>query len=77
MSNSTVLENILEDLETDSNTPKYAHYAESASVTEGYIMGTPVIALCGKIFVPSRDPEKLRICPPCKKLAEALFLFTE
>jgi hypothetical protein len=77
MSNPTVLENTLEHLDTNSNTPKYAHYAESASVTEGYIMGTPVIALCGKIFVPSRDPEKLRICPTCKKIAEALFLSTE
>ena len=77
MSNSTVLENTLEDLETDSNTPKYAHYAESASVTEGYIMGTPVIALCGETFIPSRDPEKLRICPSCKEILNGLFLPSE
>lgn len=64
--------------ETDvNNSEPFAHYAESASVTEGYIMGTPVIALCGKVFVPSRNPEKLRVCPACKDLAEALFLFTE
>jgi hypothetical protein len=62
--------------DTDESEP-FAHYAESASVTEGYIMGTPVIALCGKVFVPSRNPEKLRVCPACKELAEALFLFTE
>jgi hypothetical protein len=52
----------------------FAHYAEAAKVTEGYIMGTPVIALCGKVFVPSRDPLKLRICPICKEIADALFL---
>ena len=62
--------------DTDKSEP-FAHYAESASVTEGYIMGTPVIALCGKVFVPSRNPERLRVCPACKELAEALFLFTE
>jgi hypothetical protein len=66
----------VDSTETDEGEP-FAHYAESASVTEGYIMGTPVIALCGKIFVPSRNPEKLRVCPACKELAEALFLFTE
>jgi len=56
------------------NSDIYAHYAESASVTEGYIMGTLVIALCGVTFIPSRDPEKLKICPSCKEIMDALFL---
>jgi hypothetical protein len=65
----------LTDLDLDEdNEERLAHYAESSEVTEGYIMGTPVIALCGKVFVPSRDPEKLRVCPICKKIVEALFL---
>jgi hypothetical protein len=73
---SDLLELIDLDLDEESN-ERFAHYAESSEVTEGYIMGTPVIALCGKIFVPSRDPLKLRICPICKQIAEALFLGTE
>lgn len=75
------MSDVLFDLDTDidqktddNNDEHYAHYADAAEVTEGYIMGTPVIALCGKIFVPSRDPKKLGICPICKKLVEALFL---
>jgi hypothetical protein len=52
----------------------FAHYAEAAKVTEGYVMGTPVIALCGIEFVPYRDPLKLRICPICKSIFDALFL---
>jgi Protein of unknown function (DUF3039) len=52
----------------------FAHYAEAAEVTEGYVMGTPVIALCGKIFIPFRDPEKLKVCPNCKEIIDALFL---
>jgi hypothetical protein len=55
----------------------FAHYAEAAKVTEGYIMGTPVVALCGKVFIPSRDPLKLRICPICKEIADALYLNRE
>jgi hypothetical protein len=68
---------LLEDTDTrttDSDEEEqFAHYAEKASVTEGYIMGTPVIALCGMKFVPSRDPLKLRVCPICKEIAEAVF----
>lgn len=56
----------------DSN--EFAHYAEAASVTEGYIMGTPVQALCGKVFIPSKNPERLKVCPICKEIVEALFL---
>lgn len=70
--------NVLDKPDTDAtdgdNEERFAHYAESSEVTEGYIMGTPVIALCGKIFVPSRDPKNLRVCPICKQIVEALFL---
>ena len=35
-------------------------------------MGTPVVALCGKVWVPSRDPEKYPVCPECKEAWEGL-----
>ena len=54
--------------------PIFSHYAEAAKITEAYVMGTPIEALCGKIFVPYRDPEKFPTCPDCRELAEALFL---
>jgi hypothetical protein len=61
--------------EVDANGEKrYAHYAEKISVTEGYVLGTPVLAVCGKLFIPSRDPKKFPLCPICKKISEALFL---
>jgi hypothetical protein len=62
---------------TEDNEEHFAHYAEKAKVTEGYIMGTPVIALCGKVFIPHRNPEKLRVCPSCKEILDALFLSSE
>lgn len=76
MTNSAVLEDTRQGLQ-DEDENKVAHYAESASVTEGYVLGTPVVAICGEVFVPSRDPKKLPLCPICKKIAEALFLGTE
>jgi hypothetical protein len=63
--------------DTESDDPLYAHYAEKAKVTEGYIMGTPVIALCGKVFIPHRDPLKLPICQECHDIINGLFLETE
>jgi hypothetical protein len=56
---------------------KFAHYAEKTAVTEGYVLGTPVIALCGKLFVPSRDPEKFPICVECRDILDSLFLDSE
>jgi hypothetical protein len=56
---------------------RFAHYAEKVSVTEGYVLGTPVLAVCGKLFIPSRDPKKFPLCPICKKISEALFFSEE
>lgn len=76
MADSAVLEDIRFDLDEEEEN-RFAHYAESASVTEGYVLGTPVLAICGKLFIPSRDPKKYPLCPICKEIAEALFLGTE
>ena len=35
-------------------------------------MGTPVVALCGKVWVPSRDPERFPVCPECKEIWEGM-----
>jgi hypothetical protein len=41
------------------------------SVVEGIVNGTPVRALCGKIWVPSRDPKRYSLCPTCAEIARA------
>jgi hypothetical protein len=64
------------DQERSNGGEHFAHYAEAAEITEGYVMGTPVVALCGKVFIPHRDPERFKICPSCKKIMDALFLST-
>ena len=40
------------------------------TVAEGIVMGTEVRALCGKIWVPRRDPKRYPLCPTCKEIAE-------
>ena len=56
----------------DGDHERYAHYAPADEVTEALIMGTPVVALCGKVWVPHRDPSKYQVCPTCKEIYEGI-----
>ncbi len=40
----------------------------AAKVMEARIYGTPVEALCGHVWVPSRDPKQLPMCQACKQI---------
>lgn len=40
------------------------------NVVEGMVTGTPVRALCGKVWVPGRDPKRYQLCPTCREIAE-------
>jgi Protein of unknown function (DUF3039) len=51
---------------------RFSHYARKDKLTEAMVMGTPVVALCGKVWVPSRDPKKYPVCPTCKEIWESL-----
>ncbi len=37
----------------------------NAEVVEAMVTGTPVVAYCGKVWVPSRDPKKYSVCETC------------
>jgi len=47
---------------------RFAHYVRSDRIAAAMIEGKPVIALCGKVWVPSRDPSKIPVCPTCKEI---------
>ena len=47
---------------------RFAHYVLKDKIVESAVTGTPVVALCGKIWVPNRDPSKYPMCPECKRL---------
>lgn len=56
----------------DGDHERFSHYVPKDKLTEAMINGTPVIALCGKVWVPSRDPQKFPVCPECKKIWESM-----
>jgi hypothetical protein len=51
---------------------RFSHYVRKEKIAEAAVMGTPVIALCGKVWVPTRDPKKFPVCPACKEIYEGL-----
>ncbi|HYH33789.1 MAG TPA: DUF3039 domain-containing protein [Nocardioides sp.] len=51
---------------------KFSHYVDKHKLTEAMVMGTPVVALCGKVWVPTRAPEKFPVCPSCKEIWEQM-----
>lgn len=66
------IERTLPQSTDDGDHERFSHYVESEKLTEAIVMGTPVTALCGKVWVPSRDPEKYPVCPECKDIWESL-----
>ena len=56
----------------DGDHERFSHYVEKDKLTEAMVMGTPVVALCGKVWVPSRAPEKFPVCPECQEIWESL-----
>ena len=67
---------VLEDRRTvptdEGDHERFSHYAPKDKVTEAMVMGTPVTALCGKTWVPTRSPEKYPVCPECKEIWDSM-----
>lgn len=48
---------------------KFAHYVigGNEAIIHSMLTGEPCTALCGKVWVPSRDPELFPVCPVCEE----------
>jgi hypothetical protein len=63
------------DPELEDGPPQVAHIVKvgpgesaTAKVLEARVNGTPIEALCGFTWVPSRDPRSLPVCQACKEV---------
>lgn len=68
----TVVDERTQPVTDDGDHERFSHYVPKDKLTEAMVMGTPVVALCGKVWVPSRDPQKYPVCPTCKEIWEKL-----
>ena len=57
---------------SDGSHDMFSHYVEKSEITYALIHGVPVVALCGKIWIPSRDPDKYPVCQTCKEALSKL-----
>lgn len=69
---------------TETGEPTVAHIVKvgpgesaAAKVLEARINGTPLEALCGHVWVPSRDPRQLPMCQACKEVYDMFKIFND
>ena len=77
-----VIPDVEEEVETEG--PTVAHIVKTepgesaaAKVLEARIYGTPLEALCGHVWVPSRDPKQLPLCEACKSVYDMYRMFND
>jgi hypothetical protein len=56
----------------DGDHERFAHYVRKEKILESALSGDQVIALCGKVWIPGRDPNRFPVCPACKEIFSGL-----
>lgn len=56
----------------DGDHDRFAHYVRKDDIVRANVEGVPVRALCGKRWIPNRDPSKYPVCPTCKDIMAAI-----
>jgi len=72
------------DVAPDTDQPHHAHIVKvapgesaAAKVMEARIYGTQLEALCGFVWIPSRDPKQLPMCQECKSIYDTYRAFND
>ena len=65
-------EQVEEQVQEPGDHERFSHYVRKEKILESALSGEPVVALCGKVWVPGRDPQKFPVCPVCREIYEGL-----
>ena len=69
----TILEELTRPVPTDTGDhERFSHFVRKEKIVESAVTGAPVVALCGKVWVPSRDPQRFPVCPECREIYESM-----
>lgn len=52
----------------DGDHDRFAHYVRKEDIVRANVQGVPVVALCGKKWIPNRDPSRYPVCPTCQEI---------
>ena len=56
----------------DGDHERFAHYVKKNKIVDSSVTGAPLVALCGKVWVPSRDPKRYPVCPTCQEIIDEM-----
>jgi hypothetical protein len=65
---STSTETRAPAITNDGDHERFAHYVKKSDIVRSNIEGVEVEALCGKRWIPNRDPTRYKVCPTCKEI---------
>lgn len=71
-STATIEREETRQVEEPGDHERFSHYVRKEKILESALSGDPVIALCGKVWTPGRDPQKFPVCPTCKEIYDGL-----
>jgi hypothetical protein len=64
----TIVEEVVDYRLDEGDHERFSHYVPKEKLMQAMVEGIPVRALCGKLWVPSRDPQRFPVCPECKRI---------
>jgi Protein of unknown function (DUF3039) len=64
----TIVEESVDYRLDEGDHERFSHYVPKDKLMQAMVEGIPVRALCGKLWVPSRDPQRFPVCPECKRI---------
>lgn len=70
---STIERTTEKELVEPGDAERFSHYVRKEKILESAMTGEPVIALCGKVWIPGRDPKRFPVCPACKEILDKAF----
>lgn len=70
---ATIERTTVRELVEPGDGERFSHYVRKEKIMESAMSGEPVVALCGKVWTPGRDPQKFPVCPQCKEIIDGRF----
>ena len=67
---ATPTETVVAPTLDDGAHDRFAHFARKPAIVKSAVPGTPIVALCGKVWVPNRNPDRYPVCPTCREIYE-------
>lgn len=69
---STQTDALIEPRLSDGDHERFAHYVKKSDIVKADVEGVEVEALCGKRWIPNRDPKRYPVCPACREIYASL-----